>query len=135
MLGSGWAPAAAALAQALAAEVTELPVTALGGFAPPSVPGHAGTVQSMVAGDLRLLVFLGRTHLYEGHPISATAHGVRTAVLAGCRIVALTNAAGGIRDTYHVGEPVIVRDHLNLTGRSPLYGPPPPEPTRPGSWT
>jgi len=128
VLGSGWAPAATALAQALAAEVAEFPVTELGSFAPPSVPGHAGTVQSMVAGDLRLLVFLGRTHLYEGHPISATAHGVRTAVLAGCRIVALTNAAGGIRDTYHVGEPVIVRDHLNLTGRSPLYGPPPPEP-------
>ena len=128
VLGSGWAPAADALARALAAEVTEIPLTELGGFAPPSVPGHAGTVQSMVAGDLRLLVFLGRTHLYEGHPISATAHGVRTAVLAGCRIVALTNAAGGIRDTYHVGEPVIVRDHLNLTGRSPLYGPPPPAP-------
>ena len=128
VLGSGWAPAADALARALAAEVTEIPVSELGGFAAPSVPGHAGTVQSMVAGDLRLLVFLGRTHLYEGHPISATAHGVRTAVLAGCRVVALTNAAGGIRDTYHVGEPVIVRDHLNLTGRSPLYGPPPPEP-------
>jgi purine-nucleoside phosphorylase len=47
---------------------------------------------------------------------------------AGCRVIALTNASGGIRETYRVGEPVIVRDHLNLTGRSPLYGPPPPEP-------
>ena len=127
MLGSGWAPAADALAQALGAEITEVPVTELGGFAPPSVPGHAGTVQAMTAGDLRLLVFLGRTHLYEGHPISASVHNVRTAIAAGCRIVALTNASGGIRDTYRVGEPVIVRDHLNLTGRSPLYGPPPPE--------
>jgi len=128
VLGSGWAPAADALARGLGADVTELPVSELGGFAPPSVPGHAGTVQSMTAGGLRLLVFLGRTHLYEGHPVSATAHGVRTAVTAGCRLIALTNAAGGIRGTYHVGDPVIVRDHLNLTGRSPLYGPPPPEP-------
>ena len=128
VLGSGWAPAADALARALAAHVTEIPVTDLGGFAPPSVPGHAGTVQSMTAGDLRLLVFLGRTHLYEGHPVSASVHNVRTATAAGCRVVALTNASGGIRDTYCVGEPVIVRDHLNLTGRSPLYGPPPPAP-------
>jgi purine-nucleoside phosphorylase len=105
-----------------------MPVTELGGFAPPTVAGHAGTVRAMVAGNLRLLVFLGRTHLYEGHPVAATVHGVRTAVMAGCRVVALTNAAGGIRDGYHVGQPVIVRDHLNLTGRSPLTGPPPPEP-------
>ncbi len=128
VLGSGWAPAADALARALGADVTEIPVADLGGFAPPSVPGHAGTVQVLTAGDLRLVVFLGRTHLYEGHPISASVHNVRTAVAAGCRIIALTNASGGIRETYRAGEPVIVRDHLNLTGRSPLYGPPPPEP-------
>lgn len=128
VLGSGWGPAADACAEALGADVTEMPVTELGGFAPPTVAGHAGTVRSLVAGDLRLLVFLGRTHLYEGLPVEATVHGVRTAVMAGCRVVALTNAAGGIRDGYRVGQPVIVRDHLNLTGRSPLTGPPPPEP-------
>jgi purine-nucleoside phosphorylase len=128
VLGSGWGPAADACAEALGADVTEMPVTELGGFAPPTVAGHAGTVRSLVAGNLRLLVFLGRTHLYEGLPVAATVHGVRTAVMAGCRVVALTNAAGGIRDGYRVGQPVIVRDHLNLTGRSPLSGPPPPEP-------
>jgi purine-nucleoside phosphorylase len=128
VLGSGWSPAADACAQALGADVTEIPVSELGGFAPPTVAGHAGTVRSMVAGNLRLLVFLGRTHLYEGHPVAAAVHGVRTAVMAGCRVVALTNAAGGIREGYRVGEPVIVRDHLNLTGRSPLTGAPPPQP-------
>jgi len=128
VLGSGWAQAADALARALGADITEIPVADLGGFAPPSVPGHAGTVQVLTAGDLRLLVFLGRTHLYEGHPISASVHNVRTAMAAGCRVIALTNASGGIRETYRAGEPVIVRDHLNLTGRSPLYGPPPPAP-------
>jgi purine-nucleoside phosphorylase len=128
VLGSGWAPAADAFTRALGADVTEVPLADLGGFAPPSVPGHAGTIQSVTAGNLRLLVFLGRTHLYEGHPISASVHNVRTAVAAGCRLIALTNASGGIRETYRVGEPVIVRDHLNLTGRSPLYGPPPPAP-------
>jgi purine-nucleoside phosphorylase len=126
VLGSGWAPAAAACTSALGAAVTEIPVAELGGFARPTVPGHAGTVQSLITPDLRVLMFLGRTHLYEGLPVSATVHGVRTAIAAGCRVVVLTNAAGGIRGGYYVGQPVIVRDHLNLTGRSPLAGPEPP---------
>jgi purine-nucleoside phosphorylase len=126
VLGSGWAPAAAACADALGASTTEIPVGELGGFAQPTVAGHVGTVQSLVTADLRVLVFLGRTHLYEGVPVSATVHGVRTAIAAGCRVVVLTNAAGGIRGGYYAGQPVIVRDHLNLTGRSPLTGPEPP---------
>jgi purine-nucleoside phosphorylase len=126
ILGSGWAPAADAVAAALGAAVTEVPVADLGGFAASTVPGHAGAVRSLVTDRLRLLVFLGRTHLYEGHPAATVVHGVRTAVAAGCRVVVLTNAAGGIRAGYQVGQPVLIRDHLNLTGRSPLTGPPPP---------
>ena len=53
-------------------------------------------------------------------------HGVRTAGAAGCEVVVLTNAAGGIRAGFQVGQPVLIRDHLNLTGQSPLAGPPPP---------
>jgi purine-nucleoside phosphorylase len=126
VLGSGWAPAADAVAAALGAAVTEVSVADLGGFATSTVPGHAGAVRSLVTERLRLLVFLGRTHLYEGHPAATVVHGVRTAVAAGCRVVVLTNAAGGIRAGYRVGQPVLIRDHLNLTGRSPLTGPPPP---------
>ena len=59
-------------------------------------------------------------------------HGVRTAVSTGCRSVVLTNAAGGIRAGLSVGEPVLIRDRLNLTGKSPLAGPGPPAS---GSWT
>jgi purine-nucleoside phosphorylase len=126
VLGSGWAPAADAVAAALGAAVTEVPVADLGGFATSTVPGHAGAVRSLVTDRLRLLVFLGRAHLYEGYPAATVVHGVRTAVAAGCRVVVLTNAAGGIRAGYRVGQPVLIRDHLNLTGRSPLTGPPPP---------
>ncbi len=128
VLGSGWAPAADVLGDGLGAAVTEIQVADLGGFAPPSVTGHVGSVRSLVWAGQRLLVFLGRTHLYEGHPVAAVVHGVRTAIAAGCRVIVLTNAAGGIRDGYQVGQVVIIRDHLNLTGRSPLAGPPPPEP-------
>ena len=140
VLGSGWAPAADALGTARA----EVPVAELGGFPAATVPGHAGTVRSLLLhtppvassaegpatrlpdAGCRVLVFVGRTHLYEGHPPATVAHGVRTAVAAGCRAVVLTNAAGGIREGLQVGQPVLIRDHLNLTGRSPLAGPPPP---------
>jgi purine-nucleoside phosphorylase len=73
-------------------------------------------------------------HLYEGHRPQTVVHGVRTAIAAGCRTVVLTNAAGGIRPEYEVGQPVLISDHINLTGRSPLTGPPPPD-KYPGRFT
>ena len=127
VLGSGWAPAADALtAGQPGADAVEVPLADLGHFAPPTVPGHAALARSAGVGGLRVLVFLGRTHLYEGHPVATVVHGVRTAVAAGCKVIVLTNAAGGIREGLAVGEPVLVSDHLNLTGRSPLTGAPPP---------
>jgi purine-nucleoside phosphorylase len=128
ILGSGWAQAS----DALGAAVAELSLAELGGFPEQTVGGHQGSVRSMVltaaaTGPTRLLVFLGRTHLYEGHSPATVVHGVRTAIAAGCRVIVLTNAAGGIRDGFRVGQPVLIRDHLNLTGSSPLAGPPPPE--------
>jgi purine-nucleoside phosphorylase len=121
VLGSGWAAAADALASG-----DDIPLADLGGFPAVTVPGHAAVVRSVLVGQLRVLVFLGRVHLYEGHSVAAVVHGVRTAVAAGCRVIVLTNAAGGIRPDLGVGQPVLVSDHLNLTGRSPLTGEPPP---------
>jgi purine-nucleoside phosphorylase len=118
VLGSGWVPAADALG---AAEV-ELPVTDLPGFAAPVVAGHAGRLRSLSVGGSRVLVFLGRTHLYEGRGVDPVVHGVRTAAAAGCRTVILTNAAGGVNPSYGVGQPVLLSDHINLTATSPLVG-------------
>ena len=123
VLGSGWATAADALGPAAA----EVQLDDLGGFAAPSVPGHLAIARSVKAGSLRVLVYLGRTHLYEGHPVEAVVHGVRTAAAAGCKAIVLTNAAGGINAGYVVGQPVLLSDHLNLTGRSPLAGSAPPD--------
>jgi purine-nucleoside phosphorylase len=122
VLGSGWLPAADALGQA----DTEVALADLGGFAEPTVAGHVPVVRSLAVGSLRVLVFLGRTHLYEGHPVASVVHGVRTAVAAGCRVIVLTNAAGGIRSDVRPGQPVLISDQLNLTAQSPLAGPPPP---------
>jgi purine-nucleoside phosphorylase len=118
VLGSGWAAAADELGDVVA----EVPMASLPGFRPPVVPGHGGTVRSVLIGSRRVLVFLGRTHLYEGRGVAALAHGVRTAGAAGVRTVLLTNAAGGLRQGMRPGQPVIISDHLNLTGRSPLTG-------------
>jgi len=118
VLGSGWA----SVADELSVTSVELRVTELPGFAPPGVAGHAGTVRSLAVGGRRVLVFLGRTHLYEGRGVDAVAHPVRVAAAAGCRIVILTNAAGGVRAGLGIGEPVLISDHLNLTFRSPLRG-------------
>jgi purine-nucleoside phosphorylase len=122
VLGSGWTPAADVIGPAK----TEIPLAELGGFPPSTVPGHTPVARIVAAGPVRVLVFLGRVHLYEGLSPAAVVHGVRTAVSAGCRTVVLTNAAGGIRSGLGVGEPVLISDHLNLTGKSPLAGPPPP---------
>ena len=113
VLGSGWAAAADALGTAS----WEEPVVRLPGFPAPTALGHGGTVRSLRRGDLRVLVLLGRVHLYEGHTAATVTHGVRTAVAAGCRTVLLTNAAGGIRPGLTVGDPVLLADQLDLTAR------------------
>jgi purine-nucleoside phosphorylase len=118
VLGSGWRAAADAIGQPEA----EIAVADLGGFEQPSVKGHAPSVRYIKKGQLRVLVYLGRIHLYEGHHPHAVVHGVRTAIAAGCRTVVLTNAAGGVNPGYAVGQPVLISDHINLTGRSPLNG-------------
>ena len=122
VLGSGWAPAAAHLGTTVA----EVPMAELPGFPAPTVTGHAGVVRSVEVGSRRALVLVGRSHLYEGLGTDAVVHGVRTAVAAGCTVVVLTNAAGGVDPALAVGRPVLIADHINLTGHNPLVGPPPP---------
>jgi purine-nucleoside phosphorylase len=118
VLGSGWAPALSALGEPSAT----LPMADLPGFTPPTAAGHGGQVHSVAIGAHRVLVLVGRIHAYEGHDLRHVVHPVRTACAAGARTVILTNAAGGLRREYTVGQPVLIGDHLNLTARSPLAG-------------
>jgi purine-nucleoside phosphorylase len=118
VLGSGWAPAAAELGEpSYVVAMADLP-----GFSPPTAAGHGGKVLVVPVGDKRVLVLLGRVHAYEGHDLRHVVHPVRTACAAGARTVVLTNAAGGLRENFSVGQPVLISDHLNLTARSPLVG-------------
>ncbi len=118
VLGAGWAPAATQLGETVAI----VPMDELPGFAAPTAQGHGGQVLSLRIGAHRVLVVLGRIHAYEGHDLCHVVHPIRTACAAGVNTVVLTNAAGGLREDYSVGQPVLIKDHLNLTARSPLVG-------------
>jgi purine-nucleoside phosphorylase len=118
VLGSGWLPAVDALGEATA----EIATTDLPGFGAAAVAGHSGKVRSIRVRDKNLLVFLSRTHFYEGKGVAAVVHPVRTAAAAGCRAIVLTNGCGGLRETWSPGTPVLISDHINLTAHSPLEG-------------
>lgn len=118
VLGSGWGPAA----EALGTPRVEIPTTEIPGFHAAAVAGHAGSVASVEVGGRNMLLFRGRTHLYEGHGAAAVAHPVRAAAAAGCSTVVLTNGCGGLRPEWVPGTPVLISDHINLTGHSALVG-------------
>ncbi len=124
VLGSGWADALDLLGD----PIVELAATDLPGFPAPTVPGHGGRIRVARAGERVVLAFAGRVHLYEGHPVATVVHGVRTAAAAGCSAVFLTNAAGSLDPANGVGRAVVLTDHLNLTGATPMAGPQPPAP-------
>lgn len=118
VLGSGWLPAVDALGEATA----EIDTTDLPGFSAAAVAGHSGKIRSIKQGDRNLLVFLSRTHFYEGKGVAAVVHPIRTAAAAGCSAIVLTNGCGGLKQGWQPGQPVLISDHINLTGTSPIVG-------------
>jgi purine-nucleoside phosphorylase len=118
VLGSGWLPAVDALGEATA----EVATTDLPGFHAAGVVGHSGRIRSLEVAGRRILVFLSRTHFYEGKGVAAVVHPVRTAAAAGCRAIVLTNGCGGLKETFVPGQPVLISDHINLTATSPIEG-------------
>lgn len=118
-LGSGWAKAADLIGETVA----EIPATEIVGFSKPAVEGHVGTLRSVRLGDgSHALVIGARTHYYENHGVRRVVHSVRTAAAAGATTMILTNGAGGIKEHWEPGTPVLISDHLNLTAMSPLEG-------------
>ena len=117
VLGSGLGGYPDTFEDAVAVPYTDLP-----GFPIPKAVGHAGTAYSVQRGDNRVLLLSGRVHAYEGHPADVITFPVRTAVMAGCRTVVLTNAAGGCGEGIEPGDLVLITDHINMAGLSPLRG-------------
>jgi purine-nucleoside phosphorylase len=119
VLGSGLS----ATAEALGAGEESVPLDTLAWFPPYTAGGHRARAWSIPCAGRRILVLGGRPHLYEDLAPTDVVHPLRMGLAAGCHTVVLTAAAGGIRDDLGPGTLMVVDDHLNLTGRSPLVGP------------
>jgi len=119
-LGSGWGKAAELLGET----TTTLDASDVPGFSSSGVPGHSGTIRSIAMRNGKTALVIGaRTHYYEDKGVRAVVHSVRTAAASGATIMILTNGAGGIKDSWSPGQPVLISDHINLTANSPLEGP------------
>ena len=119
VLGSGWAAAH----QSLGELRFEARAGSLPGFEFAPVEGHSGLISGRLTSQGHSLLVIGsRAHLYQGHGAISVAHPVRVAAACGVKSIILTNGAGGIRDHWMPGTPVLISDHINLTGATPLEG-------------
>ncbi len=119
VLGSGWSSGADELGETIG----ELELGDVPGFSKPVVTGHGGRLLAVRTETGKVAaVFTGRTHYYEGRGTDPVAHGVRTAAAWGASTMVLTNGCGGLNPAWTPGTPVLISDHINLTGDSPLHG-------------
>lgn len=118
VLGSGLGSFADALEDTVEIAYADIP-----GWPVATALGHAGTLVLGTFGGVPIAVMRGRAHLYEGLPPAKVVFGVRVLGLLGARTLVLTNAVGAISESFEPGQLVLVSDHLNLQGKSPLVGP------------
>ena len=103
-------------------DAVEIPYGELPGWPVSTAVGHAGTLVLGTAAGVPVAVMKGRAHLYEGHAPEKVVFGVRVLGRLGIRSLVLTNACGAIDTSLEPGQLVLVSDHLNLQGTSPLVG-------------
>jgi len=118
VLGSGLGGFADRVEDAVAIPYGEIP-----GWPVATAKGHSGTLVVGAFAGVPVAVMKGRAHLYEGHAVDRVVFGVRVLGRLGAGTLVVTNACGGIRADLSPGDLVLVSDHLNLQGTSPLVGP------------
>lgn len=118
VLGSGLGELATEVTDAVAIRFADLP-----GWPPATAPGHAGRLLLGRVEGVPVVMLQGRFHAYEGYEPGLIVQPVLLFQRLGARIAVLTNAAGGLDPAYGAGTLMVIRDHLNLTGRNPLVGP------------
>jgi purine-nucleoside phosphorylase len=118
ILGSGLGGWADRLADPVRIDYGDIPH-----FPRSHVVGHAGRLVIGAAGGATCVAMQGRVHLYEGHPAATVAFPARVLVALGCRVVIVTNAAGGLRPEWTPGTLMLIRDHIDLLRDHPLRGP------------
>jgi inosine/guanosine/xanthosine phosphorylase family protein len=118
VLGSGLGGLADDVADAVAIPFEDLP-----GWPAATAPGHVGRLLLGLISDTPVVMLQGRFHMYEGNDPGLVVQPVLLFQRLGARLVVLTNAAGGINREFGPGTLMVIADHLNLTGRTPLLGP------------
>ena len=118
VLGSGLGSFADKLTGAVPIPYADIPH-----FPKPSAEGHAGNLVIGTLGHVPVACMQGRVHLYEGHSVRDVVFPVRALGRFGVKALIITNAAGGINETYTQGSLVVLKDHINLQGVNPLIGP------------
>lgn len=88
-----------------------------------TVEGHEGRLIIGEVHGITVAALQGRLHAYEGHPMEEIVHPVRTLAALGIEYLFLTNASGGVNESFHPGDLVAITDHINMSGRNPLVGP------------
>ncbi|MGC1616592.1 MAG: purine-nucleoside phosphorylase [Candidatus Acidiferrum sp.] len=101
---------------------TKIPYAEIPYFPKSTAIGHAGQLIIGTVGDIPIAGMQGRVHLYEGYSVKEVAFPIRVFSRMGVKAVILTNAAGGIKREFTQGELVVIKDHINLQGVSPLTG-------------
>ncbi len=96
--------------------------TEFGELPPPTIAGHSGKFSLAEISERRVIFARGRSHLYEGHSARDVTAGVRLLAQAGVRELIVTNAAGALNPEFQAGDWMLITDHLNLTGATPLEG-------------
>lgn len=117
VLGSGLG----AVVEAFGAEA-EVSFADVPGLSASTVPGHAGRLVLVRVSEKPVLIAQGRRHMYEGLSAYEVTASMRFMHGLGIKRVVLTNAAGAINETMAVGELMLITDHLNLQGTTPLLG-------------
>jgi len=93
------------------------------GFPVPTVVGHPGVLVAGTLAGRPVVALAGRFHMYEGHEATLAGFPARVLGALGAAVLFVSNAAGGIRRTFRPGDLMVIADHVNLTGRNPLFGP------------
>lgn len=104
-----------------------IPYKDIPNFLVSTAPGHEGKLIFGTVDGRRVMCMAGRFHSYEGYSFEQLTIPVRVMKILGIKMLILTNAAGAINKSYNVGDVMIIKDHIKLTGDSPMKGPNIPE--------